>query len=297
MMDFKKKYQGFVNEVNDYLNQCISRDDIPQSAVYSSMRYSIEAGGKRLRPVLALAVCELLDGSIHRVMPFACAVEMIHTYSLIHDDLPSMDNDEYRRGKLTNHMVYGEAMAILAGDALLNLAFETMLKAAVSNTKALEENVKAMKIIASSSGAEGMIGGQVIDLESEGKSISSDLLERMHKRKTGALIKAPVIASAILCGANEKEQEYLELFSDKLGLAFQVKDDILDVEGNSDKLGKKIGSDEANQKSTFVSIYGIDKAKSMLDNLTEDAIGSLKYFGEKAGFLTRLANYLLIREN
>lgn len=296
-MEFKNKYQSFVNEVNNYLDQCISREDVPQKTVYSSMRYSVEAGGKRLRPVLALAVCELLGGDINSVMPFACAIEMIHTYSLIHDDLPSMDNDEYRRGKLTNHMVYGEAMAILAGDALLNLAFETMLKAAVSNAEELDRKVKAMSIIAKASGVEGMIGGQVIDLESEGKSISSDLLENMHKCKTGALIKAPVLASAVLCGAKEKEQEYLEVFSDKLGLAFQVKDDILDVEGNSEKLGKKVGSDEANQKSTFVSIYGIEKAKSMLDNLTRDAIGSLEYFGDKAEFLRELAHYLLVREN
>ncbi|MFZ5985792.1 MAG: polyprenyl synthetase family protein [Bacillota bacterium] len=296
-MNFKQKFESFVDIINDSLDKCIMEKDLPEKTIYSSMRYSLMAGGKRLRPVLALAVCEMLDGEIHEVVPFACAVEMIHTYSLIHDDLPAMDNDDYRRGRLTNHKVYGEAMAILAGDGLLNSAFELMAQTMTKDTGSLERKAKAVTVIAGASGVNGMIAGQVIDLESEGKEISADILGRMHKCKTGALIKAPVVSSAVLCGAGEEEIRSLESFAENLGLAFQIKDDILDIEGSTEKLGKKVGSDISNKKSTFVSLYGLEPSKKMLSQITDKAVESLERFGEKAWFLNSLAQYLVLREN
>ena len=228
--DFNNKYKQFVKVIDDALNTLATESNVPQKTVYDAMRYSLLAGGKRLRPVLMLAVCEMLGGKAEDVVPYACAIEMIHTYSLIHDDLPAMDNDDYRRGRLTNHKVYGEAIAILAGDGLLNLAFETMLMHAENYGSDLKRHVQAMKIIANASGVSGMIGGQVVDIEAEGRDISTELLEYLHRHKTGALIKAPVIAAAVLCGADETSVKCLESYAEKIGLAFQIKDDILDVE-------------------------------------------------------------------
>lgn len=297
-MDFKTQFQDWVELVNQNLDSLIIQgQDLPEKSIYSAMKYSLAAGGKRLRPVLAIAVCDMLNGDINEVLPYACAIEMIHTYSLIHDDLPAMDNDDYRRGRLTNHKVFGEAMAILAGDALLNYAFEVMLKHTADHSGNILEKTKAMSIIAKTSGVSGMIGGQVVDLESEGKAIPASLLEYMHRCKTGALIKAPVMASAVLCGAEPDMLKQLELFAEKLGLAFQIKDDILDIEGDSEKLGKKTGSDVSNNKSTFVSIYGLEKSKKMLEELTQEAVNSLKAFGNNSEFLVSLAKYLLQREN
>ena len=295
-MDFKQKYQSFIDIINKYLDEYFTMEDLLEKSIYDSMKYSLMAGGKRVRPVLSIAVCDMLEGNVKEIIPFACAVEMIHTYSLIHDDLPSMDNDDYRRGRLTNHKVYGEALAILAGDGLLNSAFELMLEAC-TNGGNLPQKIKAMTIIANASGPKGMIAGQVIDMESENKEVSSDILERMHNCKTGALIKAPVLASAVVSNASQEELIQLERFAANLGLAFQIKDDILDIEGNSQKLGKNIGSDEANKKSTFVSIYGLEKSKEMLHRITGEAIESLSLFGTKGDFLRSFAHYLLIREN
>lgn len=297
-MDFKTKYKSWVDLVNNALDEFIvEKDGYPAKTIYSAMKYSLTAGGKRLRPVLALAVGEMLGGKPEGILPFACAIEMIHTYSLIHDDLPAMDNDDYRRGRLTNHKVFGEAKAILAGDALLNLAFETMLNHTVSNTQNILSKTKAMAFIAKASGVSGMIGGQVIDIESEGKDISAELLEYMHKCKTGALIKAPVMAAALVCNANAENIKNLELYAERIGLAFQIKDDILDVEGNTEVLGKKTGSDEANHKATFVTVYGLEGSKQMLEKITNEAIECISKFGDRAEFLVELAKYLIIREN
>lgn len=296
-MDFKEQLEKYANVINEQLERYVVEKDLPERSVYSSMRYSLLAGGKRLRPVLSLAVCDMLGGRMEEVLPFACAVEMIHTYSLIHDDLPAMDNDDYRRGRLTNHKVYGEAMAILAGDALLNMAFEVLFESIIKNNNNQELKVRAAAVIAKAAGAEGMIAGQVIDLESENKRISDDVLDRMHRCKTGALIKAPVVSSAVLCGTDEESMKKLECFAQNLGLAFQIKDDILDVEGNSEKLGKKVGSDAENDKSTYVSIYGIEKSKNMLRQITDKAVMSLDGFGEKAVFLRSLTRYLVDRDN
>jgi geranylgeranyl diphosphate synthase type II len=220
---------------------------------------------------------------------------MIHTYSLIHDDLPAMDNDDYRRGKLTNHKVFGEAMAILAGDALLNLAYENMIRdAMISNNN---RKLEAMGIIAEYAGSLGMIGGQVIDLDSEGKIVESDRLKAMHRLKTGALIKAPVEAAAVICGAADKELKLLSNYAANLGLAFQIKDDILDVEGSMEDMGKKPGSDALCEKATYVTMYGLDESKKLLEAVTNEGVSFLDTFGAKAQFLKELALSLVIRSN
>lgn len=296
-MDFKQQLGKYVDTINEYLDRSIEVKELPEKSVYSSMRYSLMAGGKRLRPVLSLGVCDMLGGNIDEVLPFACAVEMIHTYSLIHDDLPAMDNDDYRRGRPTNHKVYGESLAILAGDGLLNLAFETMLESIMKGGGDKQQRARAAAAIANASGAKGMIAGQVIDLESEEKQVDADVLSRMHRCKTGALIKAPVVSAAILCGAGDDDIEKLEGFAENLGLAFQIKDDILDVEGSTEKLGKKVGSDAGNNKSTYVSLFGLEKSKDMLSDVTNEAIICLEKFENKAVFLKSLANYLIVREN
>ena len=301
-MDFNTCYGKFVSEVEKYLKEYMvelseNNTKCYEKTIYDAMSYSLMAGGKRLRPVLALAVCDMLEGRAEEVMPYACAIEMIHTYSLIHDDLPAMDNDDYRRGRLTNHKVYGEAIAILAGDALLNYAYELMLTRTLKNSDNLHGKVKAMEIIASAAGASGMIAGQVVDLESEEKKISSDVLEYMHKRKTGALIKAPILAAAALCNANDTYTKALEVYGEKIGLAFQIKDDILDVEGDFESLGKAIGSDEANEKSTFVTLYGLEESREMLNKITKEAIESIEIFGERGQLLKQLAEYLVNRNN
>lgn len=296
-MDFKSRFNTYAQTVNKSLDEIVALNNVPEKSILSAMKYSLMAGGKRLRPVLSLAVCEMLDGDKNEVLPYACAIEMIHTYSLIHDDLPSMDNDDYRRGMLTNHKVYGEAVAILAGDALLNLAFETMIGSAMINSNNPSLKIKAMGIIAKASGSTGMIAGQIVDIESEGKEISDDVLKYMHKCKTGEMIKASVMCSAILCDANDEELEMLNSYAEKIGLAFQIKDDILDVEGNIEKLGKQVGSDASNNKSTFVSLYGLEDSKKILDDITKDAIKSIEAFGNKGCFLKGLAEYLAIRDN
>ncbi|MCX7923257.1 MAG: polyprenyl synthetase family protein [Clostridia bacterium] len=296
-MSFKEKFKLWVDVVNDALDSFVPEKDTPEKTIYSAMRYSLMAGGKRLRPILAFAVCEILDGDRDEVLPYACAIEMIHTYSLIHDDMPCMDNDDYRRGRLTNHKVYGEGVAVLAGDALLNYAFELMLNYTMQNDNNLKGKVRAMQIIAKASGSSGMIGGQIVDLESEGKKISETTMNYIHKCKTGALIKAPVLAAAAICNASENELERLEEFAEKIGLAFQIKDDILDVEGSLEVMGKPTGSDAVNEKSTFVTLYGIEESKRMLCEITEQAINSLSIFGEKRDFLVQLAKYLVERDN
>lgn len=295
--DFLEIWSNQAKCVEKRLNELVPVIDTHEKIIYDAMRYSLLAGGKRLRPVLALAVCELLGGDDSTVMDFGCAVEMIHTYSLIHDDLPAMDNDDYRRGKLTNHKVYGDAYAILAGDGLLNLAFETMISKSMSCSVPTDRLIKAMGIIGQASGTQGMIGGQVVDIASEGKQIDIETLQYMHRMKTGALIKAPVLASAAICGADSDKTAALDCFSKNLGLAFQIKDDILDVEGDSEKLGKMVGSDVNNKKSTYVSIFGIEKARELLKATSAEAITALDIFGDSAAFLKNLTEYLIIREN
>ncbi len=296
-MEFKNWFEEKVNIVDEYLAQIVEVKENPQNIIYEAMNYSLLSGGKRLRPVLLLGIYEIYKDDLKGALPFACVMELIHTYSLIHDDLPAMDNDDYRRGRLSNHKKFGEANAILAGDGLLNKAFEIGIEAAINSNSINAINaIKALKIIADSSGTEGMIGGQVVDMYGEVKINSIEELKYMYSLKTGAIIKSSVIAGAILAGASEKEIKALEDYSEKIGLAFQIEDDILDVTGTQEELGKAIGSDAANNKITYLTFKGIDDAKKDVMKFTEEAIESLNIFGNRAYYLIELAKYLTNRE-
>lgn len=298
-MNFKEEMRNLTALVDDYLVKYFDRlnREVPEKRLVESMSYSVMAGGKRIRPVLMLAVTKMLSGDPQEVMPFAAAIEMIHTYSLIHDDLPAMDNDDYRRGKLTNHKVFGEAMAILAGDALLNEAFSLLFEASANAGDKMEHWVKASCIIARAAGRDGMIAGQVIDMESEGTQVSATKLKTMHRKKTGALITASVIVPAVFLGLSEDKIKALTEYAENIGIAFQIRDDILDVEGTIEELGKPVGSDERNRKTTYVSLYGLDGAKEMLREVTRKAVESLDVFGERAWFLKEIAYYIAERRN
>ncbi|MHB1391755.1 MAG: polyprenyl synthetase family protein [Clostridia bacterium] len=271
----------------------VKDSEIP--VISDAMRYSLFAGGKRLRPILALMSCEVFNGSEEEVLPFACCIEMIHTYSLIHDDLPAMDDDDLRRGKPTNHKVYGEGYAVLAGDALLNLAFETMAGIIAKEPK--PEYIRTMELLSRSSGVSGMIGGQCIDLYSENKSIDLDTLKKMHAKKTGALITASIAIGAILSKTDEVDIKNIMEIGDLIGLAFQVTDDILDVSGSTEKLGKTINKDAKFHKSNFISFYGIEKSMQIAKELIEEAKLKLKNYGSRGYYLGELANYIISRDN
>ena len=258
-----------------------------------AMEYSLMAGGKRLRPILLMAAADAAGGTGEKFLTVADALEMIHTYSLIHDDLPAMDNDDYRRGKLTNHKVFGEATAILAGDALLTLAFEVALR---------QENVPpeillaVLREISTAAGMSGMVGGQAIDLRSEGVRIDFATLKLMHRGKTGALFRAAIRSGALLAQADDEKLEALTRYAENFGLAFQITDDILDVVGDEKILGKPIGSDEKNSKSTYVSLTSLDEARGFAQAAVDEALDALKIFGSEADFLRELVKYLIARE-
>lgn len=296
-MNFKDELKGLSALVDDYLLKYFDHltNSVSEKKLIEAMRYSITGGGKRIRPVLTLAIAKMMSKNALEVMPFAAAIEMIHTYSLIHDDLPAMDNDDYRRGKLTNHKVFGEAMAILAGDALLNEAFDLLLNSAIQSGEKMEQFIKASLIVASAAGKQGMIAGQVIDMDSEGKQTSEVTLKDMHKKKTGALIKASILAPAVYLGASAEYIKALTSYAENIGVAFQIKDDILDVESTTEELGKAVGSDAKNKKTTYVSLYGLDGAKAMLLDVTQRAINDLGIFGDSAWFLQEIAQYFANR--
>lgn len=293
-MDFNSKVKSHQEHINKYLDSIIPVEHKYIKTILDSMRYSVFAGGKRLRPILMIGVGELYEYPEYNMLPFACSIEMIHTYSLIHDDLPAMDNDDYRRGKLTNHKVYGEGMAVLAGDALLNFAFENMLEFASSKKEF--KYVDAALEIARASGIHGMIGGQVVDVENENKVIDKDLMDYMHSKKTGALITASVRAGAIISDASIEDMAILTIYAQKLGLAFQIIDDILDIVGDEKKLGKKTGSDIKKNKATYVSMVGLEKSREMAKQLSYEALEQTKHFNMKGEFLTQLTQYLLNRD-
>lgn len=284
--------QKYIDLAESALRKYMKVEDNPQKKIYQAEEYSLMAGGKRLRPVIMMMTAKMCKKSPELVLPFAAAIEMIHTYSLIHDDLPAMDNDDLRRGKPTNHKVYGEAMAILAGDALLTKAFET---AASFNDETVpkERVLRAISVLAASSGDNGMIGGQVVDIESRNED--EKLLKYLHSLKTGALIRASGVIGAILAGATEIEIKAVDGFCENLGIAFQIQDDILDVTGNEAELGKPIGSDAENEKSTYVTLFGIEKAEKLAEEYTQKAIKSLDIF-EENGELVALANKLMGRK-
>lgn len=284
------------NEVNqwlkDYYEQKIEKKQY-NSLIYEAMSYSLSVGGKRIRPILLLLSYSLYKDSYKDVIEMAAALEMIHTYSLIHDDLPCMDNDDLRRGKPTCHKVYGEGMAVLAGDALLNEAASILVKFALSHG---ERALKAASIILDASGTEGMIGGQVVDILSEEKKIDIDQLNYIHKNKTGALIKASILAGALMGGATKEEMDILAEYGEKLGLAFQVKDDILDVIGETSVLGKSINSDIENHKTTYVTEYGLEKCKLICSILTLECKNLLDKLNLNTEELRKLTDFLLVRE-
>lgn len=279
------------DEVENWIKNYFYNKGTYNKRIYDAMFYSLNIGGKRIRPILMVLTYKLYNEDYKKIIPLASAVEMIHTYSLIHDDLPCMDDDDLRRGKPTNHNVFGEGVAVLAGDGLLNEAMEIMFDYCVEHNEA----IKACDIITKASGTEGMIGGQIVDILSEGKDISYDELVYMHKNKTGKLIKAPIISGAILGGADENEIKMLEEYGDKLGIAFQIKDDILDVVGDTEILGKNIKSDEEKNKTNFVSVYGLTKSKEICENLTKECINILKGMNRNTIELQELTGFLLER--
>ena len=288
--------QQYLEMIERKLNELLPEETSRQEELIRAMRYSLLAGGKRIRPILVLEFCRLCGGSAETALPFACAVEMVHTYSLIHDDLPCMDNDDLRRGRPSNHKVFGEAMALLAGDALLTMAFETMLSTKAVSPAGAERAAKAAGILASAAGAHGMVGGQVIDLKSEGKKISLETLKVMDEYKTGALISAAARMGCALGGAQEQQTEAARRYAGALGLAFQIVDDILDVTGDTATLGKPAGSDSENDKSTYVTLLGLENAQKAVKELTETAVSALECFGGDGEYLVSLAQRLASRE-
>jgi len=286
-----KQYSILINEALDDLVPALS--DYPE-IIHKAMRYSLMAGGKRLRPALVIGAAQAVGCSYEKVLPTACAFELIHTYSLIHDDLPAMDDDDYRRGKPTCHKVYGESIAILAGDALLTLAFELIAKNI--DTVEAELVLKVIKEVAVASGSKGLVGGQTVDIISSSGNVDKEELEYIHKHKTGALLRASVRCGAILGAANEKQLTALTSYAENLGLAFQIVDDILDVKGDSDKIGKPVGSDEKNDKATYPAIYGLRSAEGKVIQLTESAVKALDIFGDKADFLRSAAYFNVNRD-
>lgn len=264
--------------------------------IYEAMRYSLLAGGKRLRPILCIATCELMGGTTAMALPTACALEMIHTMSLIHDDLPAMDNDDYRRGKLTNHKVYGDDIAILAGDGLLAYAFEYV--ATQTQGVVPDRLIKVIIHLSHAVGAEGLVGGQVLDLESEGKTdISAETLSFIHTHKTGALLEACVLSGAELAGANPQDLERLSKYAQNIGLAFQIIDDILDITATVEELGKTAGKDLKAQKVTYPSLWGIEASQAQAKQLIETAISQLTVYDAKAEPLRAIAEYIITRKN
>ena len=291
-MEYKAQYQEYLLQATAALDAASARFLPEESEVCRAARYSLLGGGKRIRAILTLSVCDMLGGEMQVAAQFAAAVEMLHCYSLIHDDLPAMDDDDYRRGKLTNHKVYGAGMATLAGDALLTLAFEVMLRQTDASPEDILSVVREMSLAA---GPDGMVGGQALDLESEDKQISMSTLRRMHMGKTGALFRAAIRSGAILGGASAVELSALTEYADNFGLAFQITDDILDVTGDEAVIGKPVGSDEKNHKSTYVTLTSLEEAKALAQETVEDAVKALEPFGPEADFLRELVRYLVDR--
>ena len=293
-MDFSHYWSSRQKKVDAALNRLLPSATTKPKTIHQAMRYSIFAGGKRLRPVICLASAEVISGKHDDAIPLACAVECIHTYSLIHDDLPSMDNDDFRRGKPTSHKVYGEGVAVLAGDALLTIAFEM---AASCRAWPRYSHADVIHELAVAAGSQKLIAGQVADLEGEGKKISPAELRYIHDNKTAALIASSIRLGAMSANATPKQLERLTDFGESLGLAFQVIDDILDVTQTTEKLGKSAGKDVAAQKATYPALLGLDKAKKEADRLTARARAALKPFGKAAAPLEAIADFLLKRES
>lgn len=295
-MEIQKEIESRVLNIEEMLKRYLPKEEGYQKTVLLAMNYSMLSGGKRLRPMLMLETYKLFGGASKVIEPFAAAIEMIHAYSLVHDDLPAMDDDEYRRGKKTTHAVYGEAMGILAGDALLNYAYET---AAGAFSMEMDNALigPAFQVLAKKAGIYGMVGGQTVDVESEGQeSVPKEKLDFIYRMKTGALLEAAMLIGAILAGADPKERQVIERAAGEIGLAFQIQDDILDVTSSLEVLGKPIGSDEKNQKATYVALFGLEGAKEEVGRLFGQAMERMDPFLGKNPFLSELLRYLIHRE-
>ena len=288
---FRKQLESYAHQVETFLEQLPWKKGV----IEESMSYSLIGGGKRIRPVLALAAAKATGGDVESILPAACALELIHTYSLIHDDLPAMDNDDYRRGRLSNHKVFGEGKAILAGDGLLTYAFE--LIAQPINEVPADRQLRVIREVARAAGPEGMVGGQVADLEAEGKNLTLPEIEQIHRMKTGAMLVVSARLGAILAGGTEEKIEALTRYAQAIGLAFQIKDDILDLEGDSKTLGKPAHSDLQQHKSTYPSLLGLEGAKAELKARTSDAHAALETLADRALFLHDLADYIAERKH
>lgn len=294
-MEFKEVLKQKIDYIETLLNKYMPKEEGYQKTIIEAMNYSLKAGGKRLRPILTLESCKIVGGNEEDAIPFAMAIEMIHTYSLIHDDLPALDNDDLRRGKPTNHKVFGEGMATLAGDALLNYAFELMLSSSIDKEDS-NKYLKAINEVAKHAGIYGMIGGQVVDVESENKIIDKDKLDFIHLNKTAAMIVGCMRAGAIIGGASEEELEKVTKYGRNIGLSFQIVDDILDITGDEDKLGKPIGSDLENHKSTYPSLLGLEKSREIARQLIEEGKSSIDGLSSDIDFLNQLGDYIISRD-
>jgi len=292
--DFKTYLIQRQQQVEEALNHYLPAPTGAFAKIHEAMRYSVFAGGKRLRPLLCLASFEIFKDRLQEVLPTACAIELVHTYSLIHDDLPCMDNDDFRRGKPTNHKVFGEAMAVLAGDALLTLAFELITRAPILKPAMV---VTAIRELAQVSGTTGLIGGQVQDLEAEGKTILPEQLQAIHLYKTAALLSGAVRLGGILGEANAKELKSLSHFGEKLGLSFQIIDDVLDVESTTEIMGKQTQKDFMKEKATYPALYGVERSRQMAKELYEEALVELKRFGRRVQALQALASLMINRQH
>lgn len=297
-MDINKEIAYKASDADRMIYRVLPAEKGYQKTVFQAMNYSVLAGGKRIRPILMLETYKLFGGSNKAIESFVAAIELIHTYSLVHDDLPAMDDDELRRGKLTTHAKFGEAMGVLAGDGLLNYAFEIALDT-LDETKGADNRavIRSLKVLAKKAGIYGMIGGQVVDVEAEKQyGISKNRLDFIYELKTGALIEATMMIGAILGGATDEEVEQIEDVAKKIGLAFQIQDDVLDVIGETETIGKSVGSDEKNQKATYVVFEGLEKAKQEAADLTDDAIAILQELPYENPFLTELLRWMVLRD-
>mgnify|MGYP000864095933 FL=1 len=292
-VNFKAEWKKRADLVEEGLLRELKKVPAYDETLERAMEYSLMAGGKRLRPVLLMAAADAVGKDGAAFLTTGCAIEMIHTYSLIHDDLPAMDNDDYRRGKPTNHKVFGDGIAVLAGDALLTLAFEVMLR---QEGAAPETLVTVVSEMSRAAGPYGMVGGQVLDLEGEGRRLDLAALRKIHMGKTGALFCAAIRSGAILAGAKEEELAALTLYAERFGLAFQITDDILDVTGDEAAIGKPVGSDVRNEKATYVTLTSLEEAKKLAEDAVDEAVAALDIFGERAAFLRDLALFLLGRK-
>lgn len=296
-MDFLAELEKRSRMVNLALDEMIPAADTYPAIIHEAIRYSLFAGGKRLRPVLAMTTAELLDGNVEDIMPAACALELIHTYSLVHDDLPAMDNDDLRRGVPTCHRKFGEAMAILAGDALLTIAFELITRCPLTGKITPGRLLQVVAEVSAAAGTSGLVGGQVVDILSAADRVNKETLAYIHRNKTGAMYRASVRTGAILSGAGEEDLHRLTGYSDHLGMAFQITDDILDIVGDEKRMGKPAGSDIKNNKATYPALYGIYQAGAMAAREAGLALKSIECYGEKADFLRELVRFILKRSH